>query len=88
MIKALIILLELTPIIMKVFLSPKTLYAVRLDAKRRESSYADLDAELTLRQQHLRKKFDAAMDERMDERGLDLLRKDNVTPFVETRGAG
>ena len=88
MIKALIILLELTPIIMKVFLSPKTLYAVRLDAKRRESSYADLDAELALRQQHLRKKFDAAIDERMDERGLDLLRKDNVTPFVETRGAG
>ena len=87
MVKALIVLLELTPIIMKIFLSPKTLYAIKLDAKRRESSYEHLDHELALRQAHLRKKFDAAMDEQMDGRGLELLRKDNVASFKEAKGA-
>lgn len=87
MVKALIMLLELTPIIMKIFLSPKTLYAIKLDAKRRERSYEHLNVELSLRQEHLRRKFDAAMDEQMDGRGLDLLRKDNVTPIKEAKGA-
>jgi hypothetical protein len=86
MLKGLIVLVELTPIIMKIFLSPKTLYGVKSESLRREKTFHHLDRELELRQQHLRKKYEAKFEERIDGRGLDSLARDNVKPIRETMG--
>jgi hypothetical protein len=43
MVKFLIILIELIPVLQKLFLSPKTLYALKLDSERKQRAYAHLD---------------------------------------------
>jgi len=88
MIKILIMVLEMTPVLQKVFLSPTTLYAVKLDAAKRTRAYVDFDEELRLRQEYLRRKADVAMDEALDEKGIERIRQGNVMPLHEGRGAG
>lgn len=88
MIKVLIMMLEMLPVLQKVFLSPTTLYAVRLDAAKRSSSYAHYDEEVRLRQNHLRRKADAAMDEELHGRGIEGIRESKITSIYEGRGAG
>jgi hypothetical protein len=88
MIKLLIMMLEMTPVLQKVFLSPTTLYAVKLDAAKRSRAYAHFDEELRLRQEHLRRKADAAMDEELDRKGIEGIRRSTVTSVHEGRGVG
>jgi hypothetical protein len=88
MIKLLIMMLEMTPVLQKVFLSPTTLYAVKLDAAKRARAYTHFDDELRLRQDHLRRKADAAMDEALDEKGIQRVRQSKVTPIHEAKGVG
>lgn len=49
MVKALIMLIELTPILQKLFLSPKTLYALKLDSDRKRKAYDHLKEVLASR---------------------------------------
>jgi len=88
MIKLLIMLLEMTPVLQEVFLSPTTLYAVKLDAARRSAAYLHFDEEVTLRQQHLRRKWEADYDEVAESQGIALARQRNMRPLVEGTGAG
>ncbi len=87
MLKILIMLLELTPVLQKVFFSPSTLYAVKLDARRRSEAYDHFDREVALRQQHLKRKADAAIDEHLDSQGIERMRTANVRNLTEERGA-
>ena len=87
MLKILIMLLELTPVLQKVFFSPTTLYAVKLDALRRTEAYDHFDREVELRQQHLKRKADAAIDEHLDSHGIERMRTANVRNITEERGA-
>jgi hypothetical protein len=75
MIKLLIMLLEMTPVLQKVLLSPATLYAVRLDTIKRSGAYAHFDEQVKLRQEHLRRKADAALDEELDGIGIKRVRE-------------
>src|SRR6185295_4119058 len=86
MIKALIMMLEMTPVLLKVFLSPTTLYAVKLDAAKRAGAYGHFEEELRLRQEHLRNKFHAAVDEAYDGQDLERVRKPNIRGIHEGRG--
>jgi hypothetical protein len=47
MVKILIMLIELTPVLQKLFLSPKTLYALKLDSERKQKAYEHLKQTLT-----------------------------------------
>jgi hypothetical protein len=87
MLKILIMLLELTPVLQKVFFSPSTLYAVKLDSRRRSEAYDHFDREVALRQQHLKRKADAAIDEHLDSQGIERMRNANVRNITEERGA-
>jgi hypothetical protein len=86
MIKLLIMMLEMTPVLQKVFLSPTTLYAVKLEAAKRTESYAHFDEEVRLRQQHLKRKFDATFDETYDGDSLERWARQNGVH--EGRGVG
>lgn len=88
MIKLLIMMLEMTPVLQKVFFSPVTLYAVRLDAARRGASYEHFNEEVRQRQELLKRKADAAWEEELDAQGIERVRRGNVTPLHESRGAG
>jgi hypothetical protein len=87
MIKLHIILIEMTPVLQKMFLSPTSLYAVKLDAVKRTIAYEHFDEEVRLRQQHLRRKWEAAYDEEADRKGIEMARQSNVRPLHEGRGA-
>ncbi len=86
MIKILIMMLEMTPVLLKVFLSPTTLYAVKLDAAKRTGAYTHFEEELRLRQEHLRNKFHAAVDEAYNSQDLERVRKPTVRGIHEGRG--
>ncbi len=86
MIKLLIMMLEMTPVLQKWLLSPTTLYAARLDAIKRSGAYAHFDEELRMRQEHLRRKADAALDEELDGKGIERVRRSNVTALHEGKG--
>lgn len=89
MIKLLIMMIEMTPVLQKVFFSPVTLYAVRLDAARRGASYDHFNEEVRQRQALLKRKADAAWEEELDAQGIERVRRgNNVTPIHESRGAG
>ncbi len=88
MIKLFIMMLELTPVLQKVFFSPTTLYAVKLEAAKRTRAYEHYDEEVRLRKQHLKNKFDAAFTEAYDEESLEKLRQSNVSSIRPGRGAG
>lgn len=75
MIKLLIMLLEMTPVLQKWLLSPTTLYAAKLDAIKRSGAYAHFDEELRMRQAHLKRKADAALDEELDGKGIARIRR-------------
>jgi hypothetical protein len=87
MIKFLIMLLEMTPVLQKVLLSPATLYAVRLGAIKRAGAYEHFDEEVKLKQEHLRRKWEATYDEESDGMGLERVRQANVTSLHEGKGA-
>jgi hypothetical protein len=78
MVKLLIMLLEMTPVIQKVLFSPNTLYGVKLDAAKRAGAYSDFDQEVRLRQNLLKRKADAAVDEQLDSKHIERLRTSNV----------
>jgi Domain of unknown function (DUF4407) len=80
MIKLLIMTLEMTPVLQKVFLSPATLYAVKLDAAKRAASYSHFDEEVRLRQEHLKRKADAADAEDIATSSIRAFRRAHV-PF-------
>jgi hypothetical protein len=80
MIKLLIMTLEMTPVLQKVFLSPATLYAVKLDAAKRAASYSHFDEELRLRREHLKRKADAADAEDIATSSIRAFRRAQV-PF-------
>lgn len=86
MIKMLIMMLEMMPVLQKWFLSPTTLYAVKLDAAKRTRAYADFDEELRSRQEHLRHKAHAAIDEELDGKGIERFRERKVTSLHEAKG--
>jgi len=86
MIKLLIMMLEMTPVLQKVFLSPTTLYAVKLEAARRSIAYEHFNEELKLRQAHLRAKAASAYDEEVDGQVVRRAAQRNVTSLPEARG--
>jgi hypothetical protein len=86
MIKVLIMMLEMTPVLQKVFLSPTTLYAVKLEATRRSIAYEHFNEELRLRQAHLRAKAASAYDEEVDGQVVRRAAQRNVTSLPETGG--
>jgi len=88
MIKLLIMMLEMTPVLQKVFLSPTTLYAVKLEAVRRSASYEHFNEELKLRQEHLRQKAATAYDEEVGGQVVRRAAQRNVTSLHEAKGIG
>jgi len=66
MIKMLIMLIELTPVLQKILMSPNTLYAVKLDSARKLDGYDHLGAVIAAKREHLRRKFDVAFTDQMD----------------------
>jgi hypothetical protein len=83
MVKLLIMLIELTPVLQKLFLSPKTLYALKLDSDRKRVAYGQLEEALAARRQHMASLEEDARIERGEQRGVARLRRgDNVRDFV------
>jgi hypothetical protein len=78
MVKLLIMLIELTPVLQKLFLSPKTLYALKLDSDRKRIAYEHMDSALTARKQHMNNLEDDVRTERSEPRAVARLRRDNV----------
>jgi hypothetical protein len=87
MLKLLIMLLEMTPVLQKVFMSPRTRYAVKLDEAWRMPSYDQFDREVERRQEHLRKKADAALDEELDRRGINTVKMGSSQKPTPDEGA-
>jgi hypothetical protein len=81
MVKLLIMLIELTPVLQKLFLSPKTLYALKLDSHRKRNSYEQLEDAISARKQHLLNLEDQARGDRSDSR-VARLRRDNIRDFA------
>ena len=84
MIKLLIIMLEMTPVLQKVFFSPATLYAVKLDAARRKGAYERFNEEMRLRQELTGGKLGVLIGEAFDEEEIRQRRTGEVTPIFES----
>ena len=82
MVKFLIMLIELTPVLQKLFLSPKTLYALKLDSGRKLESYEQIEHASAARKQHLNALDDDARNDRSDVKSVARLRRDNVRDFA------
>lgn len=79
MVKLLIMLIELTPVLQKLFLSPKTLYALKLDSDRKRQAYEHLEETMAARRQHMASLEEDSRIERGEVRGVARLRRgDNV----------
>jgi hypothetical protein len=68
MIKFLIVMIEMTPVLQKVFFSSPTLYAVRLDAARREGEYKAFSTEERLQRKPAQPKL-GTVSEAFERRG-------------------
>ncbi len=84
MIKLLIMMLAMMPVLQKVFFSPTTLYAVKLDAAKR--TRAQFDDQLRSRQDQLRRRASAREDE-AEGRGFERFRPGEVTALHEARAS-
>jgi hypothetical protein len=83
MVKLLIMLIELTPVLQKLFLSPKTLYALKLDSDRKRRAYEHLEGAMAARRQHMASLEEESRMERGELHGVARLRRgDNVRDFA------
>jgi hypothetical protein len=83
MVKLLIMLIELTPVLQKLFLSPKTLYALKLDSTRKRTAYEQLEQAMIARKQHVASLEEDAPTERGELRALPpRVRRDNIRDFA------
>jgi Domain of unknown function (DUF4407) len=81
MIKFLIVMIEMTPVLQKVFFSPPTLYAVKLDAARREGEYEAFSKEERLRRELTQYKLSSTVGEAFDGKGIQQVGRGKVTPL-------
>ena len=81
MIKFLIVMIEMTPVLQKVFFSPPTLYAVKVDAARREGEYEAFSKEERLRRDLTQYKLGSTVSETFDRRGTQQVGRGTVTPL-------
>jgi hypothetical protein len=82
MVKFLIMLIELTPVLQKLFLSPNTLYALKLDGARKRESYEQLEQVTAARRDHINSLYEEAAEEKSEVRSLARARRDNVRDFA------
>jgi Domain of unknown function (DUF4407) len=81
MIKILIVMIEMTPVLQKVFFSPPTLYAVKLDAARRQGEYDAFSKEERLQREVSEYRPGGVASETFDRRSLQQVGRGSVTPL-------
>jgi Domain of unknown function (DUF4407) len=84
MIKLLIMMLAMMPVLQKVFFSPTTLYALKLDAAKRTRT--QFDEQLRSRQDTLRRRASVAREE-AEARAFERFRPGEVTALHEARAS-